>query len=353
MIINLKNRLRKFDAARRRKMNGLENLLYRLISNTRNAKPDLLPVDQVKKVLIARNNKRIGNIIFLIPFVRQVRHIYPNAEIHLMLNSSGEAFFRNMGINKIYYSNFSFDGIAKWFNTIQAANKEHYDVILCPFNSASDSITCAMIESKNKIAPFDSKRSLAFPNAVDISSQRTHAAYSPIALLSGLGYTLATPYNHFFQFSDEELAQGEQQSAQDLNRDNSVLNIAYFRGARGIKLLSNEQWLAILTTFEQQLNRTINWVEILSPDITEPLRANTTTFGTADMRALGCYLANFDGFISCDTGPLHLADASNAACIGLFTHTNPDEFGVIGERCINVTDLETLDPSAIGKQLGW
>jgi ADP-heptose:LPS heptosyltransferase len=270
-----------------------------------------------------------------------------------MLNSSGEAFFRNMGINKIYYSNFSFEGIIKWFGTIKAACNEHYDVILCPFNSASDSITCSMIESKNKIAPLDSKRSLAFPNAVDISSQRTHAAYSPIALLSGLGYQLETPYNHCFEFSDSEIQQAKLTSAPYLSQDSAELNIAYFRGARGIKLLTNAQWLTILTTFENTLSRTINWVEILSPDITEPLRPNTKTFGTPDMRALGGYLANFDGFISCDTGPLHLADASNVACIGLFTHTDPEEFGVIGTRCVNVTDLDSLDPAAIAQQLGW
>jgi ADP-heptose:LPS heptosyltransferase len=62
-------------------------------------------------------------------------------------------------------------------------------------------------------------------------------------------------------------------------------------------------------------------------------------------------LKHLDTFICCDTGPLNLADAARSSCIGLYSHTNSNSFGVIGENTINVADIENLDAQAIGKQL--
>jgi heptosyltransferase-1 len=41
-------------------------------------------------------------------------------------------------------------------------------------------------------------------------------------------------------------------------------------------------------------------------------------------------------FISGDTGPLHIAAATNAPCIGLYGATQPDHCGAYGEHCVNL-----------------
>lgn len=63
------------------------------------------------------------------------------------------------------------------------------------------------------------------------------------------------------------------------------------------------------------------------------------------MRILSSFLKNVDIFISCDTGPLHLADASNCRCLGLYNKTDPEVFGVLNELSHNVQieDIDNLD----------
>ena len=57
-------------------MHLFEGMLYRLIKNDSKLEAELKPNGQVKRVLVMRNNKRIGNILFLITFVCQVRLAY-------------------------------------------------------------------------------------------------------------------------------------------------------------------------------------------------------------------------------------------------------------------------------------
>lgn len=58
-----------------------------------------------------------------------------------------------------------------------------------------------------------------------------------------------------------------------------------------------------------------------------------------------------DGFICCDTGPLHLADAAGANCIGLYTHTSIERYGLLGSNTVNVDGLDNLDAAQILKSL--
>jgi ADP-heptose:LPS heptosyltransferase len=125
------------------------------------------------------------------------------------------------------------------------------------------------------------------------------------------------------------------------------LCIAYFRGARGDKRLSDATWLSILNKFESDSNYNIQWIEILSPDIVVPLKDGILTFSSNDMRHLASCLKNMDAFICCDTGPLHLADAAGVNCIGLFNKTNPIVFGVLGNNSINVEDIVNFDAREI------
>ncbi|MFT7053789.1 MAG: ADP-heptose:LPS heptosyltransferase [Psychromonas sp.] len=349
MIIFLKNKLRNFDKIRRQKMHSLEGILYRLIKNDSELETELIPNDQVKRVLIMRNNKRIGNVLFLITFVRQVRLAYPNAKIDLLLVMPWQGqFFNGLEIDNIYYSHVSFFGIAKWLAMIKQLNQLQLDLILAPSCSASDAITTAMLTSKNKVSSYNQNRILAFPHSVktSISPLRSHAAYRGLSLLEKLGHKLVLPFNHNLAFSEDEINHGRALSRQYLTRDDAV-NLVFFRGARGVKSLKPKVWETILAKFEASIDRKINWIEVLSPDITTPLRANIATFETKNMRLLGTWLKNFDGFVCCDTGPLHLADASEVKCIGLFTHTNIEVFGLLGETSVHITDINNFEASGI------
>jgi ADP-heptose:LPS heptosyltransferase len=349
-LLFLKNLLRNIDAVRVRRMMFLENSLYRVISRNSRLEKSLLPKNEIKRILIIRKNKRIGNILFLIPFIKQTRIAYPAAKIDVMVNDEFlGSFLRNMGIGDLYFSHFSIAGLFKWLKVINTANQAMYDLILVPNASGNDAVSASLINSRNKVAAYKKSRQVAFPNAVKVKHplSRKHAACKPLTMFESLGHDLGE-IDHKLEFSKEEAAQGKSISQ---GYRSGALTLAFFRGARGKKLLAKHQWETILTKFEKSSIDKITWVEILSPDVPSSLRADIKTYATPDLRLLGSVLKNFDGFICCDTGPLHLADAAGAKCIGLYSHTNSKTYGLLGKECFVVNDIEKIEIEAIIQKL--
>ncbi|ACH67154.1 glycosyl transferase, family 9 [Aliivibrio fischeri MJ11] len=332
-------------------MSVLEPVLYAVLRNNRHRESNLLKKDMVKSILIIRNNKRIGNMYFLIPFVKQVRASYPDAHITLMLNQPWQRdVFSNMGIDKIVFSYFSMRKFYSFVHSMRMLRKKTYDLVVLPYSSVEDTMICSMLSAKNKVAGFNSRRNAVFTHTFKKDDERMHAALSCLYLLPFIGGKLNLPICHHLELTQQELKEGVA-AKQNIYQGNKLC-IAYFRGARGDKRLPDGEWLRIINKFENSLRGSIQWVEILSPDIAIPLKAGTLTFSTNDMRHLASVLKSMDCFICCDTGPLHLADAAGVNCIGLFNKTNPIVFGVLGNNSINVEDIVNFDVRGILSDIG-
>ncbi len=346
----LKNHLRNFDKKRKEKMQGLESILFKLIRNNNYAQKDTVPAEEVKSILIIRNNKRIGNMYFLLPFVKQVRKNYPNAHITLMLNQAWQGdVFKYVGIDEICFSNFSFKQCIDWAKLMFAMRKKVFDMIFVPNSSAGDTIISALIPARNKISTHDTHRQHALTHSLMKSDDEEHMALSSLYLLTDLGFDKAEYPDHLLAFSAEEIEEGKK--AFDDTCEKKAFTLAYFRGARGDKVLSEQQWRHILSRIEQAYDAEIQWIEILSPDITSPLESNRKTFSSGNMRYLASYLRHVNGFICCDTGPLHLADAADVSCVGIFNKTDPKIYGLLGKNCAYILDIEDFDAKALVEQL--
>lgn len=350
-MLKIKNQLRNFDKYRKGKMQCLESVLYKIINNRKYCQQGLLKKEDVRKILIVRNNKRIGNMYFLIPFVKKTRELYPNAHISLMLNQPWQSdVFKNMGIDEICFSTFSFSNFFNLLSMLFGLRKTIYDLILMPNSSATDTCVCAFLSGRNKVSHFDLKRNIALTHSYQKDDNLNHMALSSLFLLNKITDCKINAWDHLLDFTSQELSFGQdayEKTTLEKNKLPVCFSIAYFRGARGDKLLSEAQWNRLLNEIEAQFDKPIHWIEILSPDITSSLKPEVDVFRSADMRHLGAYLNNVSAFICCDTGPLHLADAAGANCIGLFNRTEPSVFGVLGENCINIQGVDDFDSAPI------
>ncbi|CAK1952063.1 glycosyltransferase family 9 protein [Photobacterium swingsii] len=350
--MSFKDSLRKFDQYRRKKMMKLEVLLFQVINNKKIMVDSLIKPEDVEKILIVRTNKRIGNMFFLLPFLHETRKCYPNAEIDLVLNLPWQGkIFENIAINKIFYSHFSFKDIFKWGECIKELKKQDYDLVLMPYQSVGDAVTSALMNGRNKASFVSDINGIAFPHAVTEDGCERHFAFKPLKILEGIGNQLEKPYGYEIILSDGEV-ESATTALRDLSKDSGARVLAYFRGARGTKVLSDNVWRGIVAKFKDYDPENTICVEILSPDIQTPLEGDTQVYQNADMRALAAFLAQCDMFICSDTGPLHLADAAGANCVGLFTETDPTVYGCIGANTVNLTDIEHIDVSAIYSRLG-
>ena len=342
--MSLRNLLRRFDRMRRDHTRHLAKWIYRRLGDSRHLHPERLPASAVQKILVVRNNKRIGNMYFMLPFIHELRSDYPGAEIDLMIiDDSQRSIFLNLGINDIIVSQFAFVTAWPFFKSILKTRRTVYDLLLMPHRSASDTIICAFLHARNKVAFWGEETAGVFRHSCKIAPESHHAALTALSLLRDLGHE-ARDVQHTMVFSAEENAQGERIAAS--LKGTASRCFAYFRGARGAKIINDTTWHEIRRKFDQAAQDDVRWVEILSPDITTPLIAGTTTYQSSDLRLLGNVLKHVDLFICADTGPLHLADAADARCVGLYNVTNPLHYGCLNSHSVNVTDIDNFDARA-------
>ena len=349
-----RNLLRRFDQFRRRHTDRLNAWLYTLLGRDHFLSDERLRPEQIKRILVVRNNKRIGNMYFLLPFLNAVKQAYPDAVLDLMVIAPSQTkVFEGLPIARIWVSQFAFGTGFQFIKTMLACRKQPYDLLLMPHPSSSDRIIGGLIHARNKVSFADPETNRVYRHSIKVQSPSPHAALTPLSLLEHLtNAKLAVDHTLTFQPAELEAARHEITLLRQQSGNSEGLCVAYFRGARGTKIIADHDWLAIrqkfdAAAFDMANKLPILWVEILSPDIAKPLTSTTTTWQSKDFRKLAALLATCDLFVCGDTGPLHLADAAGARCVGLFTATKPEHYGCMGKACWNITDLHAMNAQAI------
>lgn len=343
---------RKLDRLRRSSPVGLFPLLLWLLGKDPHLIAERIAPSDIKTILVLRNNKRIGNMYFLLPFLHELRRAFPDATIDLMVIQEGQRnVFQNMGLNEVMVSSFSFRGAVAFFQSIKVARRTVYDLILMPYVSDTDVLIGAMLHAKNKVAFEDRRTQGVYPHTYHIGPKSPHAALHPLELIEAMGVPLRHQADHSMHLSPQEVSAGATIASQ--LKGERDLCFAFFRGARGKKVMADIEWISILQAFEDATRRSIQWVEILGPDTKSPLRQDYRSFATSNLRDLGSALKAMDLFICADTGPLHLADAAGARCVGLFSSTKPEQFGCLGTDTVNVIYPGDFSAQEIVKQFGF
>lgn len=333
---------RRIDQLRRQYSQTIGRWFYKTIGHDPCLSDTSLPIDQIKHILVLRNNKRIGNMYFLLPFMHGLRRLFPHAKIELMLiDASQTQVFEHVAIDQIHVSHFSFRKAGAWLRMLREQRQVVYDLILMPHGSATDMLLGALLHARNKVTDRNEENVVVYRHAIEVRQASPHAALTPLALLAAMSNQSDIPVEHHMVLTTRE-TQAAQATVTAL-RGSSRYCIAYFRGARGKKVIPDPQWRQIREDFDQCAPGEICWVEILSPDITRALWPQTQTWQSGNLRELAAFLAACDLFICGDTGPLHLADAAGALCVGLFNATSPTQYGCLGQACANITDITQMD----------
>ncbi|MFM2480266.1 glycosyltransferase family 9 protein [Celerinatantimonas sp. YJH-8] len=342
--IRFKNFLRQCDKTRRRSTRRFEILIYWLLGHINPATELQWPPSEIHSILVLRNNKRLGNITFLIPFLHDLIQRYPKAQIELIIPLPWQQqIIDHFGI-EVHISQISFRHLWKTLRLIYQLKHRTYDMIIMPFSSSTDAILAALLRSRYKIAFYHPYRHFIFNHNIETQQRALHSAYSALALwdknlLKG---------NYRLKFSPTE--QQRIQKLQCQLHSTHQYRIGFFRGARGEKVISDPTWKLLIEHVNQKIP-TIQWIEILHPgEKTAPLAVKgLQTIKTYCIRELAMQMAAFDLFISGDTGPLHLADAADAFCLGLFTQTDPCIYGCIGEHGFNLDLRQGIDEQRISQ----
>lgn len=332
--------------------------LYSLISKIKsnNSSNKKIDKDEINSIIIIRPNYRIGNILFLTPLINELQKELPNAKIDIIVGMklAGKTLEPIPNIDKVIdIPRKLLLHPIQLFSIIKNIRKKRYNLAInISDGSLSSEITTKLINSKYKASFKNEKSLISLTHTVKKENIYNHAGSTALELLKL--FTDDIPNNNIkldIKLSDIEIEKGKNELNNLLlkcNVRNNATTIALFRNARFDKKISDEWW----NSWHKELvtiDKNIIVIDILSPDIPSKLNKNVLNYSNKDLRILGAFFKSCDLYISADTGPLHLALASNAKCLALFNKTNIDKYGTLGEQNLTI-DINNLSPKDIANK---
>ena len=315
-----------------------------------------IDTNAVKSILIIRPNYRIGNLIFLTPLINELQKNIPDAKIDIVVGMklAGKILEPMPNVDKVIdIPRKLLLHPLEMFAYIQKTRKKEYDVALnISGGSTSAQIVTTLVKAKYKASFANEKLWAKFTHIQERGTKK----YKHMGLES-------LEFLRFFQIDfpqkqptlDIKLTQSEINEAQNdlkalLDANNIATDtkiVALFRNARFDKKIPDEwwsQWIDAMLTIDKE----IIFIDILSPDIPKKLNEKVLEYSNKNLRVLGAFFKACNLYVSADTGPMHLAVASDAKVLALFNKTNPEIYGALGEKNTTI-DVETLSPKEIAK----
>ncbi|WP_026730658.1 glycosyltransferase family 9 protein [Flavobacterium denitrificans] len=293
---------------------------------------------EIKKVLISRPNKRLGNLLLITPLVQEVTQTFPNCKIDLFVKGGlAPIVFENYGnIDKIIsLPKKPFKELIQYLKVWTLIKKQNYDMVInVDQNSSSGRLAVKFSNAKYKFfgdlpenvhLPYEDYDHIAkypvYNLRYALSQFGVEEKKDPVALID-------------LKLSSEEIAKGKT----ILNNivDGNKKSIAIFTFATGEKCYCVEWWEEFYTALKKEYEADYNIFEILPVENVSQINFQAPSFYSKDVREIGSVMANTAVFIGADSGIMHLASASKVPTVGLFSGANVKKYEPYGNGSLGV-----------------
>ncbi|WP_431244070.1 glycosyltransferase family 9 protein [Flavobacterium sp. P21] len=326
--------LKKVNGFRRSLMRNLTKNIGR--SNMQNGEP--ITKSEIKKILIARPNQRLGNLILISPLVQEVTKTFPNCKIDLFVKGTlAPIVFENYeNIDKIIHlPKKPFKELIKYLKVWTLIRKQNYDAVInVDQNSSSGRLAVKFSVMKYKFFG-DLPENVQLPYE-DYAHIAKYPVYNFRYALSQLGIEdKKEPVALIdLKLSQDEIAKGKA----ILNGivDENKKSIAIFTFATGEKCYRVEWWEEFYAALKKEYEADYNIFEILPVENVSQINFQAPSFYSKDVREIGSVMANSVVFIGADSGIMHLASASKVATVGLFSGANIKKYEPYGNNSVGV-----------------
>lgn len=341
----------------RRQTNDLINKLLSSFTNHVNHET-FIDREEIQSIIIIRPNYRIGNLIFLTPLINTLAKELPNAKIDIIVGMklAGDILEKMPNVDKVIsiprkLLKQPFD----MYNFIKETRVKKYDLALnIMVASTSSQLVTSLINAKYKASYHNEKSWGKLTHTTAFTHLYKHIGLESLELVRL--FNIEPPQKNL-KF-DIKLTKEEIQIAHNdlhtLLTKNKIPKehkiIALFRNARFDKKIADEWWEDWRSSL-CLLDENITIIDILSPDIPTKLNNNVLEYSNKNLRLLGAFFHECNLYVSADTGPLHLAVASDAKVLALFNKTHITAYGALGEenKTIDINDLSARDVAKITK----
>lgn len=293
---------------------------------------------EIKKVLISRPNKRLGNLILITPLVQEVTKTFPDCKIDLFVKGTlAPIVFENYGnIDKIIgLPKKPFKELVKYLKVWTLIRKRNYDMVInVDQNSSSGRLAVKFSTAKYKFFG-DLPENVQLPYE-DYDHIAKYPVYNFRYSLSQLGVEDKKESVSLIdlKLSENEIAKGKT----ILNGivDENKKSIAIFTYATGEKCYRVEWWEEFYEALKKEYAAEYNIFEILPVENVSQINFQAPSFYSKDVREIGSVMANSAIFIGADSGIMHLASASKVPTVGLFSGANVKKYEPYGNGSLGV-----------------
>lgn len=315
---------------RRRLLRGLSRRWFRA-TETRLRRSRNLPQSGVRRILVCRPNHRLGNLLLLTPLLVELQRVLPMAEVDIVLaGDRGAELFRTFpNVRHIYVlSRRMVRHPIATVRIVMRIRRARYDMAVDPCETSQS--------GRSLLAASKAAYMVGIPRRSDTDSSGTvaepptpvHMAQWPVFLLRRALANDPSKLDNDYPSLTLQLSQDERQAArQTLDallhvKDGSPAKIVIglFADATGAKRYDEGWWERFIVAIHAQ-HPTCAIVEIAPPDGHSRLSARLPVFSSPSPREVVAVIANMTCFVSADCGVMHLASASGAPTIGLFSVT--------------------------------
>jgi ADP-heptose:LPS heptosyltransferase len=304
------------------------------------------PIDKskIKKVLISRPNKRLGNLLLITPLIQEVITTFPDCKIDLFVKGTlAPIVFENYkNVDKIIpLPKKPFKELIKYLKVWTLIRRQNYDLVInVDQNSSSGRLAVQFSRAKYKFFG-DLPENIQLPYK-DYEHIAKYPVYNFRYFLSQVGledkHEPAALID--LKLSQDEIAKGKA----ILNEivDEQKKTIAIFTFATGEKCYCIEWWEEFYAALKNEYPN-YNIFEVLPVENVSQINFQAPSFYSKDVREIGSVLANVDVFVGADSGIMHLASASKAPTVGLFSGSNIKKYEPYGNGSLGVdTNTNTI-----------
>ncbi len=316
---------------------------------------EIIPAREIRTILVVRINYRLGNTLFLTPLIKALNRLMPDCEIDVLVGSTHMApIFENMlGIGRVH--SVPRELLRKPISLIMKLRNlrsTHYDLIIDPTGiSVGSKLALAALRGHRKLSPKNHRNEwLPVTHAATISELVTHSALKPLELLKSFrAVATADEQRLGIVLTKRETDAGAvllRAALRDQDQPICRAVVGVFRDARWDKKLQDDWWQRLTVATRSQCVL----IDILPHNDARPFSDDMPFISANDVRTLASCLSTLDLFISCDTGPMHLASACGTPTVGLFRTTSPTEYGLLGTHDVSL-DPSLFSPEEIAKKI--
>ena len=291
-----------------------------------------LKKENITRILLVRGLFRLGDAILATPAISLMNHNFPKAEIDFVGPSITKKLFTNLPINRYYEIDRSFPRACWVYPTLlKRLRHRKYDLALDTSGSSAalGSFIVGFSGARFRVG-IKGKWDRWFNVRVDRSPSPNKYKNLP-QLFASLGLRTAKVRPSIMLTAMETDAGRKRVEALTGNGEKPIVGIFVGgRKSRG-KRWPNENFVKLVTLLRTDSIRPIVFA---GPEETDSLVYLRFILGhrvpvvfEPDITSFAALVANCDLFVTCDSGPLHLASALGVRTVAIFLKSNFDRWG--------------------------